>query len=156
MTWTLQFGDGEKARFLLHQCCFAPSQEPSTVSWKLSTEYAACTKNDSLLDWTGEALTTIRSEWDPASFPSYPQSKTVILAMQEQAVYDVDDDTETVDTLSRVCAWLENPNRPELMLIRFLCETMRDEWMPGGLIRDSLQVMCGIQNQDVSKLRAKK
>ena len=153
-TWTLQFGDGSKKHFLLHKCCFAQATDRAAMSWKLSPEHAACTKNDSLIDWKGETLAAIRSDWDPASFPDYHQSKMVILAMMDQAVYDADDEAENVDSLSRVCEWLRNPSNTQLLLVRFLCESLRDDFMKGSLIRDSLQVMSCIQPRDLGKLKS--
>ena len=78
----------------------------------------------------------------------------VILVMRDPAVYDADEEAENVDSLSRVCEWLQNPSSTQLMLVRFLCEALRDGFMKGSLIRDSLQVMSCIQPRDLGKLKS--
>jgi hypothetical protein len=153
-TWTIEYGDGDRETFCLHRAVFGPPNSPNTrkvQSWTLNNKFKSGTKTDSLLDWDRGDLAGVRESL--RGFPTYKQAKHIVLAVREQVCYDLDEDEESSESLGQVCEWLTNPAQNMMMMTRFLCDSLRDDWLPGSVIRDAFQTMSGIEKRDLSKLQ---
>ena len=72
--------------------------------------------------------------------------------MEHQQVYNIETHADALDALVQLCSWLRAPSR-SVMLARFNAETLLRDWLPGGLVRDSLKVIASIETRDLHKLR---
>ena len=119
--------------------------------WRLTDH--PISKTDSLMTWSDPDLAEARTEWgDGEAYPSYREARTVIQALQAQAVYDAESEVEAVDSLARICTFLTRPQNDEVMLIRILCDSLKDGWLPGSLVKDCFVVMASLEPNELKKL----
>jgi hypothetical protein len=142
--WTIELATGETREVKLHTNEYVDIDYPSLAGWTLSTVYTPLT--DAMIDWSLSAdLSLLHVDYDGDTYPTFLQAKHVAMALQEQQVFSVETQTETVDTVSRICAFLTQYKPNTYMMLRNLAESLRDLWLEGSAIRDAFTVLMSIE-----------
>jgi len=155
--WQLHTANGTELRIMPHQCCFGDiGSTGELMAWKLRPEGLGV-RTDHAMDWRSTPeLQQVRVRWGCGhSFPAFDESKTVLLALQQQEIYTMDDNAEEVDTLAQICAFLDKPHRDHVLMMRFNCTSLLRGWLPGSLVRDALKVLASVEPHHVAVAKKK-
>ena len=154
--WSIVFANGTTATMSVVTCEIRgdDDMEAGRVSWRV-IENQKCYGTDALIDWEAHDLAEIRTSWgDGECFPPISDAKTILLALQESAVFTTNEEgIKNTAHLGTVCEWLQSPTKDKMALAHIACDNLLPFFMQGSLIRDAMQVIKSIENsRDLAKL----
>jgi len=155
-THSLRLGNGSVAKIELHSCAL---QAPAAgkVAWTLEPkpEKVPALHHDGDIDWkTAPHLASIREGWgDGEAFPSFEEARDVILAVQSQGIHTMEQEADACEPLARLCVWLNNCNKQDMMLAKFDAEKLSKSWLQGSLVRDATEVLTSMDESDSARVR---
>ena len=77
----------------------------------------------------------------------------MVLALQTQHVFNMEEHAGVCAPLSRLCSWLQKCKDSGIMLARFDAEEVAKSWLRGSLVRDSLDVLQSMDEPGAAAVR---